>query len=199
MNYLPNEKDLESLRNKELIALLKNAFMEFAEKPYNNLHVTDMPHLRPVVLRLREKELIELTIELLSQDQQMHKGVITYLYRKYITRLAQNMAKTTLLDECFRYYRLTSSRASSIEVEFEYFFKRYAHYQTHTNEREFPNFWELSLMIYAKFVESYGMAKVKNLNPLQFMSMDEDKYPEWTAVIIKQFLDFIDESAAQAS
>jgi hypothetical protein len=43
------------------------------------------------------------------------------------------------------------------------------------------------------------MAKVKNLDPMQFMSMDEDKYPEWTAVIIKQFLDFIDESKAQAS
>jgi len=199
MNYIPNKKDLESLRNNELIALLKNAFIEFTEKPYTKLQVVDLPHLRPLVNYMREKEIVEITIDLLSQDEQMHKWVITYLYRKYITRLAQNMAETTLLDECFGYNQLTSSRASPIEVEFEYFFKKYAHYQTHINEREFPNFWELSLMVYAKFVESNGIFKVRGLDPVQLIFMDEEKYTEYTTVIIKQFLDFIDESAAQAS
>lgn len=199
MNYLPNKKDLESLRNKELIALLKNAFMEFAEKPYNNLHVTDMPHLRPIVLRLRENELIPITLDLIKEDEQMQQWAFTYLFQKYVARLERELTKSTLNDKCFHYKCISEPRDQQLDFHLSFLFTKYAYYQTHINEPEHKDFWMLSLMTYSMLVQEHGDSKLASLKPLDYLFVPEQEQKEYTAIILKQFIDFVEASTTESS
>jgi len=197
MNNHPKEQDLAHFNNKEHITLLKHAFIEFSSKPYSNLLVADLPHLRPLVLRLREKELLQITLDLLKEDEQMQQWAFAYLFQKYVARLERDLKQSTLKDECFHYKCILAPRDLPIDFHLTFFFTKYAYYQTHINEPEHKDFWMLSLMTYSKFVEKYDDTKLSHLEPMEFIITHEEQQKEYTAIIIKQFIDFVEASSAE--
>lgn len=192
------EKDLSIYRDEELINLMKNAHIEFISKPYSDLQVKDLPHLIPLFQLMQQKGLIEPTIERLKAQKDMHLWMLRHMYRKYITFLekvsytAANNIEPSLLQNITEFISL---EVLPIRLQYAISFRKYMHYETHSNEPEHEHFKAFCIVIYRTMIKTHDSIEMRVYDPRQFVPQDDALFTRYTAFIIRQFFNFIEESA----